>query len=147
MARKVKGLRELFERQKKLSARARDMRPLVREFRRELRQMIGESWAERQSPMGEAWAPLSPRSRRSETNSLRRAHQLRGGKAQIKIRIQVWYAQWQFFGRRGMPGRNPLPFVKEGSKLVFAGTGKAGEWWDRSLVRLRAYLSGEDGVR
>lgn len=139
MGLRITGVQEAIDTHREAARRARDLRPLFAQFALELDAMIDRAWGERRNPGGAAWAPL--RGPSEATGALRGAHQIVIGERTFSIVVPSDHARAQFFGRRGAPGRNPLPVDRTGAWIM---TGAAGEWWRRHLERVRAWLSLDD---
>lgn len=135
----VTGAREALARHQRAATRARDLSPLLAEFRGELEAMVARAWAQERSPGGEAWAP---RERASEsTGRLRMATQVIATRDTLEITVGSQHASFQFFGTRTIPARNPLPVEPGPAGLVWVQRGEAGAWIDAMVARAEAYLA------
>jgi len=132
---RVTGIREVRRMLEGLHRRNKSLRPFLDAEAERLSALVAKSWSTRTSPSGEAWAPYA--SGEGSGGSLRTAHEVKGSRKKLSMRVRSHIAAFHFFGTEYMPARNPLPFTR-----ITGGYLADPEWLAAHAARAKAWLLG-----
>lgn len=154
----AKGLTETTEKLKALSARLRDLKPVMEVAAEDTRTLIDDSFDQQASPGGAPWAPHSPKTIASrakrgrsgrvliDTGRLRGSIATQSTSKSFTFGTNVGYGGVHQIGGRRVPARPFLPVESDGSRFRLMTTGSAAAHWSRIREMVKRYLiTGEIG--